>query len=232
MFTGKLLGFSGNFLSKKKPWLSFQESSPTDRVASLLNLTIDRHISRKAFAASKQRHLQLLQQTFICLDQDHGQMISKTTVKKTQGVRVGNPKVGEKIWVSFWDFGSKEGSPLVTLCCQILTKNPQHQHLKTPMCKPLWNTSWKTIKSTSTNLWHCINFSDPKVPKLLCITQRLVLLHLCFAVSLFQVGVCSETLPRAATAATITVRTAATQPPGCNVEFGPLAPETRLESGH
>ena len=81
----------------------------------------------------------------------------------------------------------------------------------------------KAIKSTSTNLWHCINFSDPKVPKLWCITQRLVLLHLCFAVSLFQVGVCSETLPRAATAATVTVGTAATQPPGCNVEFGPLA---------
>lgn len=58
-------------LVKKKPWLSFQESSPTDRGASLLNLTIDRHISRKALQQANNRHLQLLQQTFICLDQDH-----------------------------------------------------------------------------------------------------------------------------------------------------------------
>lgn len=72
MFTGKLLGFSGNF-GQKSPDLEQdeQESSPTDRVESLLNLTIDRHISRKALQQANNRHLQLLQQTFICLDQDH-----------------------------------------------------------------------------------------------------------------------------------------------------------------
>lgn len=146
-------------------------------------------------------------------------------MKKTQGVRVGNPKSRGKNLGQFLRFRFfQEGSPLVTLCCQILTKNPQRLNISKLPCANLCETqAEKTVKSTSTNLWRCINFSDPKVPKLLCITQRLVLLHLCFAVSLFQVGVCSETFPRAATAATVTVQTAATQPPGCNVEFGPLA---------